>query len=219
MAAALRRSPARRLRLRRADPLRALLRRAWHSPFTGPVILVLLGLPVLFFVLLMALAPLLPLVNFLHHRPRLPTWYGSVFGAAWAVAILLGVRAWWIARANRGLALVIEVVQKGRAVAPSTLARRLGEAIAAPGREVSAVIREDYGAGVWVREAGERFWLSVGGDGGKGAVIGLGHDPGFDLRRRLVHRVDRDVFAAVAADLRAAVAADAALLVEPLQSR
>lgn len=199
--------------------LRDRLHQAWHSPRSGPVILVLFGLPVLGVVLAMIVFAGMVVVELGRavvspgHVPlaRSPAWFVVVMLAAWAAVIAMLARMRATARANRGLDRSIALRQSGRPVAAITLAGRLGAALAAPDVAVGAPIREDYGAGVWLEAGTERFWLSVSSEGGRDATAGLTYDPGPDLRRRLSHRVDRAVFARLAAALEAAIDADPTL--------
>ena len=195
------------------------LHRAWHSPRTGPVILLIVGLPALGFAIAMAVFPVMVLLELGRavmvpgHVPlaRASPWFLGGMGLAWAAAIALLLRLRGTARANRGLDVAIPLRQAGRPASAIALAARLGAALAGPDVTVSAPIREDYGAGVWLEAGDERFWLSVSGEGGRDVVAGLAYDPGPDLRRRLSHRVDRAVFARFAGALEAAIHDDATL--------
>lgn len=199
--------------------LRDRLHEAWHSPRSGPVILILLGLPALGFVVAMIVFAGMVVLELGRvaavpgHVPlvRSSPWFVGVMSLAWLALIVVVLRMRATARANRRIDVSIPLRQFGRAVAAATLAGRLGAALAGPDIVVGEAIREDYGAGVWVQSGVERFWLSVSGEGGRDAVVGLAYDPGPDLRRRLSHRVDRTVFARLSRALEAAIDADPTL--------
>lgn len=196
-----------------------LLHRAWHSPRTGPVILVLVGLPALLLVACMLVIPVLAVAEIWRvytvpgHFPfaRTPTWVLMAVGFAWCAVLSLGLRMRTTARANAGLDVSLTLRQRGRAVGPLALAERLAAAMAVPGVTIGAPVREDYGAGAWIETPSERFWLSVGKAEEGESVVSLSYDPGLDLRRRLYHRADRALFARIEAALRDAIIADPAL--------
>jgi hypothetical protein len=197
------------------------LHRAWHSPRTGPLLLVGFGLPALAVGLAVLAFPFYAVLELGRgllvsgHVPfaRAPGWLLAVMLPLWAVLIALLVQARRIATANRGLEVTIEVRQVGRPASAVVLAARLGAALRTGGVAVSEPIREDYGAGVWVEGGPDPLWVSVSGAGAREAWIGLSYDPGPDLRRRLTRRADRAGFAHVEAALRAVVSADPALSV------
>ena len=199
--------------------MRGALHRAWHSPRTGPVMLVLAGLPVLLLVACMLVFPVLA-VGELWSLARVPGYVPfpqtprlvlAVILLAWIAAIALGLRLRATARANAGLDVSFTLRQRGRAVGAQALAKRLAAAMAAPDLAIGDVIREDSGAGAWIETPTERFWLSVAAPEEGETVIGLAYDSGPDLRRRLSHRADRALFARLEAALRGAIAADPAL--------
>jgi hypothetical protein len=201
----------------------AALSRAWHSPRTGPVILVLVGLPLLLLAVGMLAFPVLLLIGaarFIFLGGAVPfdgvaAWYPLVMALAWLAVIALSLQARRIARANRGLDTQIALRQRGAAGSALGLAKRLHAALDTPGMERGEPCREDYGAGFWFFRGRDRFWLAVSEAGRGEAVLSLAYDPGPDLRARLSHRADRALFARLEAALREAVAADPALDPEP----
>lgn len=196
------------------------LHRAWHSPRSGPVILLVVGLPVLILIGLLIAFPLVAAIEFgraLLSSGRVPfartsppyIWFGLL---GWGVVLLCAAQMWRIARANRGLEAQVTLDLPAGIRSPYRLAARLGRALAAQGCDVSEVIKEDYGAGVWLAAGGDRYWLAVSGEAGtEEAVVSLAYDAGIDLGRRLGRRADRDAFAALLATLQAVIAADRAL--------
>jgi len=202
----------------------AALSRAWHSPRSGPVILVLVGLPLLLLLavgmLVFPIVLLIGLGRFLFLGGALPfagiaAWYPLTMVLAWLAVAALLLRARGIARAKRGLDWQIALRQRGRATSALGLAKRLRAAMAAPDLELGEPAREDYGAGFWLHRGADRFWLAVSETGRGEAVLSLSYDPGPDLRARLSLRADRALFARLEASLRQAVAADPALETDP----
>lgn len=196
------------------------LHRAWHSPRSGPVILFVVGLPVLLALAILAVFPFVVAVDLVRplfspgHVPfaRMSTLY-LVYGiGGWTIALLLGVQLARIHRANRGLQADFDVKLTGRVRSAYRLAARLGKAMEGEGLRVSDVIKEDYGAGVWLLTDTDRFWLAVSTvDDSDEAAITLAYDPALDLRARFTRRADRAAFARLADRLRAALSADTAL--------
>lgn len=194
--------------------------RAWHSPRSGPVILLIVGLPILVLLGLLAAFPLVAAIEFVRallSPGRVPFARTSAlyigFGlVGWAAVLLGAAQMWRIARANRGLEAQVTLGLPAGIRSPYRLAARLGTALAAQGCDVSEVIKEDYGAGLWLAVGGDRYWLAVGGEAGaEEAVVSLAYEPGIDLRRRLVRRADRDAFDVLRATLQAVIDADRAL--------
>lgn len=144
---------------------------------------------------------------------------GLYFGygiGGWTLALLLAGQALRIHRANRGLHAEFDVTLTGRIRTAHRLAARLGKAMEGEGCRISDVIREDYGAGLWLLTDTDRFWLAVSTiDDSDEAAITLAYDPALDLRARLTRRADRAAFAQLEARLRAAIAADGALALRP----
>ncbi len=135
--------------------------------------------------------------------------YGIV---GWVLILLLAAQLLRIHRANRGLQADFDVALTGDVRSAYRLAARLGNAMGKAGFAASEVIKEDYGAGVWISVGDDRFWLAVStDDDSDDAAITLAYDPGFDLRRRLTRRADRAVFARLTGALRDVIAADRAL--------
>lgn len=199
------------------------LHRAWHSPRIGPVILLAVGLPLLLAAILLAAFPVLAAVELFRAAfndghvafARTATWYAWFGILGWTAVLLLGAQLWRIRRANRGLDVTFDVTVTSGARTAQRIAARLGKAMAEAGIEASEVIREDYGAGVWLRAGEDRFWLAVSTeDGSDAAAITLAYDPALDLRRRLTRRADRAAFARLEQALRDAIAADAALALQ-----
>jgi hypothetical protein len=201
----------------------AALSRAWHSPRSGPVILVLAGLPLLMLAVGMLAFPLLlvwGVLRFMLFGGAPPfvgfaAWYPAAMALLWTVALGLALLMRRIARANRGLDVSIAIRPAGRAASALAVAKRLHAALAIAEATRGEPIREDYGAGFWLWRGADRFWLAVSETGEGGAAISLAYDAGPDLRARLTHRADRALFARLEAALRAAVAADPALQVAP----
>ena len=196
------------------------LHRAWHSPRSGPVILLVAGLPVLILIGLLVAFPLVAAIEFVRallSPGRVPFARTSAlyigFGlVGWAAVLLGAAQMWRIARANRGLEAQVTLGLPAGIRSPYRLAARLGTALAAQGCDVSEVIKEDYGAGLWLAVGGDRYWLAVSGEAGaEEAVVSLAYEPGIDLRRRLVRRADRDAFDVLRATLQAVIDADRAL--------
>jgi hypothetical protein len=196
------------------------LHRAWHSPRSGPVILLVAGLPVLILIGLLVAFPLVAAIEFVRallSPGRVPFARTSAlyigFGlVGWAAVLLGAAQIWRIARANRGLDAQVTLGLPTGIRSPYRLAARLGRALAARGVDASEVIKEDYGAGLWIAAGGDRYWLAVSGEAGaEEAVVSLAYEPGIDLRRRLVRRADRDAFEVLLATLQAVIDADRAL--------
>jgi hypothetical protein len=200
--------------------MRDRLHRAWHSPRSGPVILLLAGLPVFVLAGLLAAFPVVAAIEFgraLFTPGRVPFARSSglyvAFGViGWSALLLGALQLRRIARANRGLAAQVTIGLPAGIRSPYRLAARLGRAMAARGCPASEVIKEDYGAGVWLTAGGDRYWLAVSGeDRAEEAVLSLAYDAGIDLRRRLTRRADRAAFEALVAMLQEVLAADRAL--------
>lgn len=196
--------------------MREALWRAWHSPRTGPVLLVLIGLPLLLLGVIVAVFPVVAVVELGRFAlgggaapfAGTPAWFLAAMILAWGGLIALGLQALRIAQANRGLRMQLPVRLRGSAGSALGLAKRLHAAMAAPDLESPPPIREDYGAGFWLSRGRDRFWLAVSEAGEGEVVLSLAYDPGPDLRLRLSHRADRAMFARLEQRLRQAVAAD-----------
>jgi hypothetical protein len=67
------------------------------------------------------------------------------------------------------------------------------------GVKISDPLQEDYGWGLWVSHAKDRFWIALSyvGDGPQEApgqwIISVTSDPGLNLTKRLFHKPDRQV--------------------------
>ena len=200
------------------------LHRTWHSPRSGPVILVVVGLPLLFLAVMLAAFPVMAAIELIRaattpghlafaRTSPVYVWYGLI---GWAVIVLLAVQFRRIARANRGLDVSFEVALSGGVKSAYRIAARLGKAMEQAGFEVSEVIKEDYGAGIWLEDGADPYWIAVSTDDESDeAVITLAYDPRIDLKRRLTRRADRDAFAKRAEALRAAIEADRAFTLQP----
>lgn len=197
------------------------LHRAWHSPRSGPVILFVAGLPVLVALAILAVFPIFvaaELVRPLFQPGRVPfarasTLYLAYGAGGWAIALLLAAQAARIHRANRGLVAEFGAARVGGVRSAWRIAARLGKGLQAAGAQViGEVIKEDYGAGIWLRAGQDRCWLAVSAIEGEDEVaITLAYDPALDLRARLTRRADRAAFAALAGQLRQVIAAEPAL--------
>lgn len=199
------------------------LHRAWHSPRSGPVILFVVGLPVLLALVILAVFPFVVAVDLFRALfspghvafARMSTLYLAYGIGGWTIALLLGVQLARIHRANRGLQADFDVKLTGRIRSAYRLAARLGTAMEGEGLRVSDAIKEDYGAGVWLLTSTDRFWLAVSTiEDSDEAAITLAYDPALSLRARLTRRADRAAFAALTAKLRAILAADPAVTLQ-----
>ena len=200
--------------------MRDALHRAWHSPRSGPVILLVAGLPVFILAGLLAAFPLVVVIEYgralftpgrvaFARTSAVYIWFGII---GWSTILLLAAQFARIARANRGLDVQFTIATPGGIRSAYRLAARIGRALGARGHRVSEVIREDYGAGLWLHAGDDVFWLAVSTDeGSEEAVVSLAYDPRIDLGRRLTRRADRATFAQLAADLRDVILADRAL--------
>ncbi len=201
----------------------SVLHRLWHSPRTGPVILFVVGLPLLLAAILLVVFPVLVAVEIIRAAfgqgyvafSRSSAWYLWYGALGWTAALLIGAQSWRIHRANRGLSAEFDVALTSGVRSAYRIAARLGKAMGKAGCEASEVIKEDYGAGVWLRAGEDRFWLAVSTeDGSDEAAITLAYDPALDLKRRLTRRADRAAFARLAEALHAAIGADRALALQ-----
>ena len=199
------------------------LHRAWHSPRSGPVILVVVGLPLLLALTVLAVFPLViagDLIRALFvpaYVPlaRISTLYLAYGIVGWTLALGLAGQAIRIHRANRGLRAEFDVTLTGRIRSAYRLAARFAKAMEEAGCRVSEVIKEDYGAGIWLHAGEDRFWLAVSTiEDSDEAAITLAYDPALDIRARLSRRADRAAFAQLVETLRAVLAADTALTVQ-----
>ena len=200
-----------------------LLHRLWHSPRSGPVVLILVGLPVLLLGVLLAVFPVLVAVELLRGAfspgyvpfARSTGWYLALGSIGWVALLAVFAQLRRIGAANRGLEIDFAVTQIGRPRSARTLAKRIGDGLAEAGCDVSEVIEEDYGAGVWLATPADRFWLAVSESGEREAMqVTLSYDPGPDIRRRLTRRADRAAFDQLGHTLRGVLAADPALLLQ-----
>jgi hypothetical protein len=182
-----------------------LLARSWHHPIAGPVMLIAVGLPV--FVGAIVLLAIVPVFGLIDAARAVLTASALRMPAALAVASLL---AWGLVlgygliarRTATGLPVREVTIPGASALSLCTELRdRLDVALSGQsevaGLELSPVIEEDYGAGLWLSRGRDTFWLALS-DAGAGEVISsLTYDPGLDLWRRLVHRPDADLHAAL----------------------
>lgn len=204
--------------------MRDWLHRRWHSPRSGPVLLLVVGFPLLILLGLLAAFPLVAAIELLRAAfdpARVPFarttplyfWYGIV---GWALILAIAVQLKRIATANRGLDVSFTVALSGGVTSAYRIAARLGKAMERAGFTVSDVIKEDYGAGVWLEDGADPYWIAVSTeDESEEAVISIAYDPRIDLRRRLTRRADRDAFAKRASTLRGAIEADRAFTLQP----
>ena len=205
-----------------------MLHRLWHSPRTGPVILFVVGLPLLLAALLLVIFPVLVAVELVKAAiqqgyiafARSSAWYLWYGCLGWAAILVLGGQLWRIQRANRGLTATFDVALASGVRSAYRIAARLGKAMGEAGCDPSEVIKEDYGAGIWLRAGEDRYWLAVSTeDDSDEAAITLAYDPALDLKRRLTRRADRAAFAKLEQALRAAIAADTALALQQGEAR
>jgi hypothetical protein len=152
---------------------------------------------------------------------RYSTGYVLFVAGAWTILIGLMLQLRLIARANSGLSMQVEIDLGALRAAGSqpavtgeaAVARRLRALMVQrrifAGAEISDIIREDYGSGFWINLGQDSYWVSVGStnpdEDDENLLIGIDYDPGFSLRRLFSHRSDPRRFAAVAAELRAAI--------------
>ena len=182
-----------------------LLARSWHHPIAGPVMLIAVGLPV--FVGAIVLLAVVPVFGLIDAARAIVTGSALRMPAALAVASLLAwglvLGYWLIARRTATALPVREVTIPGASALTvcSDLRDRLDVALAGQsefaGVELSPVVEEDYGAGLWLSRGRETFWLALSDTGANEVIASLTYDPGLDLWRLLVHRPDADLHAAL----------------------
>jgi hypothetical protein len=73
--------------------------------------------------------------------------------------------------------------------------------LSADGFELSDVIQEDYGWGLWATRGKDPFWISLGfcGEGPTEEpgqwIVSSDYDPGLSLTKRLFHKPDKEALA------------------------
>lgn len=199
-----------------------VLERLWHNPRTGPFLLlplVVAGAAALAILLVVPLAGLLSLIRTLvgSSTPNaVLSWPPFLLSAgAWIVILILRARMRRVGAANAGLVWSAELrVQRKprrdggrpRRARPMKLAAGLLATLGDwPDHVVGAPIREDYGAGFWVSNDRDSFWVAIG-EAGAGVesdqfLAIVRYDPGLSLRRRLSRIADRTAFARLAAEV------------------
>jgi hypothetical protein len=83
--------------------------------------------------------------------------------------------------------------------------------------DLSEIIQEDYGWGLWASHGDDRFWIALGcvNDGPQEGpaqwIISVAYDPGFNLVKRLFHRPDRQAFDLLRDDVQQILASSSAI--------
>lgn len=192
-----------------------LLARSWHHPIAGPVMLIAVGLPVFVgAIVLLAIVPVFGLIDAARtlvtgSALRMPAALAVGSFLAWGLVLGYGL----LARRMATALPVREVTIPGASALTvcTELRDRLNAALAGQsefaGLELSPVVEEDYGAGLWLSRGRDTFWLALSDADANEVTASLTYDPGLDLWRRLVHCPDADLHAALWSTIDAELAA------------
>ena len=85
------------------------------------------------------------------------------------------------------------------------------------GFNLSEIIQEDYGWGLWASRGNDRFWIDLGcvkdgpHEGPAKWIISVAYDPGFNLVKRLFHKPDLKAFGQLRDDVQNVLSSNSAI--------